>query len=577
MSGKTPCKFFAAGNCRFGSNCKFSHSDTNNRSSYGGGHKGSASKSSNHSNRSENALSRFISVDSIDLRTKELKEAITDYNSGLIQCKPLLSSMGFGNPAVNNLISGRDMSFEEIRLLYEDAAAKNHVLDFENDIQARTHDMDYCIKFLTGKEQLAVRYSQKAAESPDIKLKPFIDKSLEQNLQMFSKQGGAFGSFGQGSSSAFGSNNASGTAAGSGAFSGQGGAFGSQSTQGNPFGQANNSTTANKGAFGSSGFGSSGFGSSVGSTNSQSGFGSSGFGSSGFGKPATTGTTSSGFGSSAFGNSNTSGAFGNSGFGSSGFGSSQTNKPASSSGFGSAGFGNAGFGNKPATSTSAFGSSAFGASTNNSNPSPFGTFGNAQQNKSNPFGATSSTNTTQSAFGNTSNAANPFASANNTASPFGAAASGTSNPSPFGNTATSAFGNTNNSSTFGATNTTTSAPPFGSTQSAASPFGQTNTSSPFGSATNSKAAGPFGNVSNGNAFGNASTSTSTASPFDTKLGTTPASNPFAPATTVAEVAAPTINNEELKDLDPEFVEAFKSAKFELGRIPELPPPPLLCQ
>ncbi|WEJ93110.1 hypothetical protein PSN45_000571 [Yamadazyma tenuis] len=430
---RPPCKFYP--NCRKGNSCPFSHE------------RGDSDGLQNVWN--SETVASFTSQNAINPKSNQIKQDMRDFKD--FASNPTLSSYGLAAPAVVNLIEGRDMSYEEVRLKYMEAVSTNKMAEFEKEMAARDKDMQFCINHMNNKEQHAVRYLQTCMSQ--VPSKKFIPKTVEENINEFMNSSTGFGGgFGTPSTSAFGTTNP---------FSSSSGGFGSsgfgQNNTASAFGQSNtnsafgNTTSgfgstppANSGfggsGFGKSGFGSSGFGSSASNTNSTSAsaFGNSGFGSSGFGANSTsTNQPSGGFGSSGFGTRSTSSSQPSNGFGSSGFGSS---------GFGSSGFGSSGFGASKNT-TGGFGSSGFGAA-----------------NTSSGFGA---------------------ANANIPSSGFGAASSG------FG-AANSGFGSSNTTAPSGfATTTTNSSLGFGSASQTA--FGAPDTTtSPFASATNPPTKGILG-------------------------------------------------------------------------------------
>ncbi|CAI4038068.1 hypothetical protein SMKI_04G4080 [Saccharomyces mikatae IFO 1815] len=331
-----------------------------------------------------------------------------------------------------------------------------------------------------------------------------------------------------------------------------------------------------------------------------------------FGAPA--------FGSSAPVNINTpatSSAFGAPSFGSTSFGNT-------------AAMGNP-FSKAPSSMGSAFGQTGFGAngtdttssSTNHSNNSAFGTtqnvpltasspFGSLQQNSSQNASATSSV-FGKPAFGTAGNTQSPFSAIQNSstttgtgASPFGSFGTNNSNKSPFGDlqngaaVGTSPFGLTNSK-----TNNNNESSPFGATDNQASikqsAFGQ-GTSGSFVSApsnpdmnTNTNFQSAFGNK--GFSFGIApqkdtnkvSTTSSTfgqipntniennsgRSPFG--FGQQPMSINTASCKTRFVQGIPSEKDGflELADLAEETLKIFEANKFELGLVPDVPPPPAL--
>lgn len=531
-----PCKFYASGNCRKGNKCNFSHADQNtggfgnagfgksgflnnnsflNNTGFNKGFGGAFSQ--NTPKAAPSALLDFTNTSTVSQKASQIKTDLEEY--ALFYAKPLLSTYGLGYPAVNSLISGRDISPEELRMQYLEAVAANTVPQYENMVRARARDMKFCIDHIKGKEDLAARYLMRSAEPGTNLPKPFVPKSAEENVEQFMKEPSpantAFGASGFGSGGAFGSQNTAPNPFGS------TNAFGSSS---NAFGSAANNTATGNSAFGNAApasglaFGSSGFG----STPSNLGFGSSGFGNtsaSGFGSSAPASGTSSGFGSSGFGSLKPSGA---SAFGSSGFGASGTSSATSA--FGSSGFGSSGFGSKPAASP--FGSSGLASAKPSASP-----FGAVATNNASPFGEnTAPAATTTSPFGQTS-ASSAFTS---TAPPaLGQPAAPNSNP--FGASSLSVFGQ-----------------PAAQTGQNASGFASTNPQP-----------GAFGtnNISNG-AVSQPNNAWSTFGGFDSQNANIQSSKEP--------------DNALLADFDEAVADAFNSAGFTLGNVPDIAPPAAIC-
>lgn len=522
------CQFYQKGTCKYGLSCRYKHVDTND-----------------NTQNDSNSIANFTNPLTLGQKEKEIKDDIASFK--ILEQKPVLSSYGLQFPATANLIAGRDVSLEELRLQYLEAQALGTMQAYETQMAARTKDMEYCVGEIRNRELLAARYLQVSATKTPAK--PFIPKTLEENLQQFS-QPSAFGGqgFGNNGGSVFGNSQPS-------------SAFGKPSTSG--FGAAGFGASASAGnkpsAFGSSAFGSSGFGSaSTTTTPTTNPFGgssttpasnpfggsSSAFGSAGFGallaKPDTTNSTSA-FGSTGFGQLSTNQA-GSSAFGNSGFGSTATK-----SAFGSSSFGNAttsSTASNPFGSTTAslggFGSLGFG---NVSKPAPFGAsqplpFGTATTSNPLPFGTTASS---------TTNPINPLPFGATSALPFGAVDS--TKPLPFGNAA--------------ATNST--ALPFGNAAA-------TNTTAlPFGKAAATKTTAlPFGNA---NTFNSSSSASASPQPFGMSNGTSVpstggAKEDLAAATTYTEI--------DLSTLKAEISQAFNAPEFQVGHIPDIPPPRSLC-
>lgn len=595
------CKYYANGNCKFGNSCRFSHEDPKDLTKKKG-----------------YTLQDFISPKELNNLTESIRLGLNEYKQ--FASTPVLSSFGLGHPAVNNLIDGRDVSFEELRLQYLEASQNNTLGELERQLELRKKDMEYCINHIRGKENLAARYQQKSAEPGAQLPKPFVPLSVDESLARLSQQPNALGNgnaaaanpFGQSSfgssgqhnpfavgatpsKSPFGTQNQANTNAGtsSSLSGGQSGfsAFGKGSIGLSGFGTANsglsgfglsgfgNANTAAAGAatpgFGLSGFGLSGFGKP---STGQSAFGLSGFGLSGFGQAASgqtaSGQAGSGQSQSAFGLP----GFGLSGFGLSGFGQSASGQAGSGQsafglpGFGLSGFGLSGFG-KPSTGQSAFGLSGLGQSG-------FGLsgFGKASTGQSSfgltGFGKTGAdqSGSTNSPFGNSAPQSNanlsPFASLGSTgARASGGSAFGTSGFGLFGNNAQGKPGDTN-----------AATPGFSAFSSSAN--NQPNQSSPFGSLA--KGASPFGSAPS-NTQNTQNQNNNTNSPFGSAPKTAASSLQFPSAfgggsftsnqgtTGVNGSASSAPGLEELKQYDPKVTEAFQATKFELGLVPEVPP------
>lgn len=553
MPPKQICKFYQKGYCRNGDRCNFLHVDPDQEAV---------------PNRVTSAA-QFVNLDPSHI-AKEIRDDLDEYL--LIQLNPALTAYGTGEFAINNLIAGRDVSPEELRIQYMEAVMNNKLDEFNRAVELKKKDMEYCINEVRKKDSLAARYQQVGISHRDT-MKPFIDKTVEQSMTELQNT--------------VGNNNSSNV------FGGGAGAFGSSGfgLNSNPFGSNSNpfgSAASKPSGFGSSGFSSSGFGNSNSGPNTGSAFGLTGV--------ATANNNSAPAAS-------TNSGFGNSGFGTAGFGSSATGgafgsqKP--SSGFGSAGFGQSG--------GSAFGSGAgaFGLQSGNKSQSPFSSSSGppATNSTSGGFGSTTAT----SAFGNSDfgaskpNDASGFGSSGFGSSGFGSSGFGQSG---FGSTQPSAFGQQNNQASNSTFNTT------GTFGASSSPFGtvQTNTPSAFGNATtdtkqNTTAANPFGSQSafgqpvqaatsgfgqntpavgqSLSGIGGFSSSASTNSAFGTSNNSTQLPNSAASAAGGGfgggfGGAQPASNTAALDKFDPEVAKAFLAARFELGKIPEVVPPPQVC-
>lgn len=570
MPPKQLCKFYQKGICRNGNRCNFLHVDPDEVA---------------QPNRVTSAQ-QFMNLDPSTI-AKDIREDLDEYR--LFQMNPALTAYGTGEFAINNLIAGRDVSPEELRIQYMEALMNNKVDDYNKNIDLKKRDMEFCINEVRKKDTLAARYQQVGITHRDT-MKPFIDKTVEQSMAELQNTVGN-NSFG-GGSGAFGSSGF-GLASNSNPFGTNSNPFASSATS-KPSGFG--SSTFGSTGFGSAGFGNSGFGSNGSGSNSggafglsfsggntnpapsastSSGFGSSGFGSAGFGSNTTGGAfgsqkTSSGFGSAGFGQSGSSafgsgpGAFGlqssnnslspfgsnngatatnnsnsglgatasNSAFGSSGFGAS---KPNNTSGFGSSGFGSNGFG------SSGFGQSGFGSS-NSTASGAFGQQKTATQNQLAPNStSTGAFGAAPSAFGSTQN---------NTSSAFGGPATNTNQntaaANPFGSTTQGAFGQPAQASSTGFGQSTSAFGGFGSTPPAS---GTAPTSSGFGTTSAASAFGAIANSANSSSAG---------------FGSVSASQPSGAAAA------------SLDKFDPEVAKAFMAAGFELGKVPEVAPPPQVC-
>lgn len=548
------------GNCRKGSNCPFPHVNANNRNGY----------NNNRSNFGQidirRRLNDYWDASTLDRKSAEVAEELREFDNFESMS---FSSFGLADPAVENLISGRDYSYEESRLDFYQAQQSNTIPEYEKMINVRTQDMRTCIDHLKNDTRKAARYTQittkEKFENPNTyAAKPFINTPLDlTGNSLASSTQSPFGSgpFGATNTNSNPFNSPSTNPFGSSSTSS--GVFGNQNSKPSVFGGSNLPQNSSSTPFGQSSQGNS----SGGAFGSQSLGGSSAFGQSGFG--ASSANTSpfgsklpgtSNIGNSAFGSS----GFGSSGFGSSGFSSAPTNKPTTTT----SPFGSSTFGSKPAES-SAFGTSglgsnsggAFGSSLsgNGTSSSAFGSSGFGQPAAStSPFGQQKSSST--SGFGSSG-----FGSSATSASPFGSmgmsSTSNTEKSSPFGQPATAS------QSPFGQINQGSTASPFGQSAAAsagssfgASGFGQTNgTQSPFGQIqqTNGSSSVPTG----GN-FGMAFQQSSSVS-----------GQGFSPTFKQSAKEEPRVEENQLGD---EVKNQFIAGDFTIGLVPEVPPPLLYC-
>ncbi|KAG7879891.1 hypothetical protein KL905_001384 [Ogataea polymorpha] len=420
MSQRKVCPYFQNGNCRYGNRCHNLHIKN--------GHED---------------LKSFTSTSSLQAKTEDIRKNIDailpDVRNGAI-----LTAFSLPPPANVNIISGRDVSYEELRVQYyqnPDTAV--------HEYNSRKQDMIKCLEYVRKDAQKAARYLQLAAEKNPADVKPFINFSIDMNPAPSSSL-----PFGNRGSSPFNQQSSSlGSAKNH---------FGAPAAQSNPFGtavttNANPFASSNTPAFGSAGFGSkpNPFGSQT-STNSVSNpFGSSSGASSGFGK--------TGFGQPT-------GAFASvkpNPFGGQSNASSSTASP-----FGAIS------GNTMNSSTMSFpngvgagaSSSAgpFGGQTSTIQPSPFGAGSQSTTSNAGPFGNPQ----TSSAFGNTgfgsfgAQKASPFGQQTANAGVFGQAATkNVSSSSPFTQPSSAPFGQAQNS-------------PF--VQPSAASLGQTTNPTPTG-------------------------------------------------------------------------------------------------
>lgn len=249
-------------------------------------------------------------------------------------------------------------------------------------------------------------------------------------------------------------------------------------------------------------------------------------------------------------------------FGSSGFGGSGT--PAfGSSGFGQSGFGQSGFGQ------SAFGKSAFSQNDTAQKSSPFG---GLAENKGNatPFGS-------NSAFAGS----NPFAKAASSTSAFGGGSSSSlTGSNPFAKAAPSdnAFGGAPFNNAFAASAPSTNA------------FSGAASSNAFSSGGSFPSGNAFADKSAENAFSgasskdgsfpqgfNANNAFSAGEPSNNAVFSGNASSNSFP--TASNGAGPSVNKlgPASENIPEAVMAAFQSATFELGKVPDVPPPASLCQ
>ncbi|KAM9921476.1 hypothetical protein OXX59_006482, partial [Metschnikowia pulcherrima] len=187
-----PCRFFQKGYCKFGNSCKFAHT-----------------------NPTEDACDVSVAGTVADFVRKAPESVANTIKKDLaalqrIQVRPALTAYGLGPHAVNNLIEGRDVSPEEMRLQYMEAVASNTVEQYTRNYELRRRDMEYCIGEVTRNANIAARYQQMGISNTNIR--PFIKKPIEESMRELENAGppaaGAFGSAGFGQPAGFGQSGA---------------------------------------------------------------------------------------------------------------------------------------------------------------------------------------------------------------------------------------------------------------------------------------------------------------------------------------------------------------------------------
>ncbi|OLN90033.1 Nucleoporin AMO1 [Colletotrichum chlorophyti] len=432
------CKFYEAGNCRYGQNCRFEHPRTqsNNRfAAFGANSGGGFSRGGN------DALPYSLSKDAIE---KDLTSE---------QPQWILSAYGPGRDAPEQLFGGpmREQSFEEMRLhhvLATESGNPQQALNQAQELyQQAQQQMTTAVGNLDGAMQFIIAAEQKHPNRIDICKQNTLPGGTTGEFAVGKRAGTSLGQ-----SNPFSSNSSSATTA-------------------NPFSTNNQQPSAFGGGAASSG--------------------------SAFGQPSALGQRPSAFGTPAFGQpSQPTSAFGQPSQPTSAFG--QPSQPTSA--FGAPAQSSAPAFGQPSQPSSAFGQpsalgsggSAFGqASSLGQKPNPFGApaFGQPSRPAStgSAFGQASALGQKPNPFGGAAAGPSPFASAGgsgNTSSPFGQSAQNNASPSPFGQPAQSTA---QNSSPFGAPS-----------QPGTGAFGQPTqpaTSNAFGQPSQPASSNPFGQPS----------------------------------------------------------------------------------
>ncbi|SCV04067.1 LANO_0G07954g1_1 [Lachancea nothofagi CBS 11611] len=508
---KTPCKYFQQGRCKKGNSCTFAHV-------YTGGNNG-GNNGNNGGTNSGDRYQTFVNASNLGKYAKEIEDDMSSCSE--LRFQPLTSSYGLGNPCAVNLIQGRDLSPEESRLLFYQSQMQNSIPAYDVQMKARALDIDQCRRYVAADTRKAARYlqlaTQKTNETGALPARGFIEHPLDLTGESYSKVSSA------GSTNLFGSAPAPQTS--------------------HTFGQPISGTpSATTGAFGSS----------------------------------------SAFGAPSFGSSSMSGAFGQPKFGSApapnAFGSNATTAFGAAPGFGT---NNSPFGNQTANapgSASAFGPPAFGSNLNNTSAFGKPSFGSTSSSQPSAFGQN---NPTPGITGSQTSSSSPIGSAFGKpafgqiagSSPFAAVQNAQTLPSPFGSAAT----------TSNAGNPSGASSAFGSSafQNPAKPA---DSNKPFGSASAIQS-GAFGSSA-----GFPSNSQTTPSPFSstqpnafTAQGPTQQQQsqaqhnpgPMNPHAKTFVQGLPMEQEISESDLPKEVIEYFRSERFALGKVPDIPPPAML--
>lgn len=551
-----PCKYFQMGRCNKGANCNYSHNtnnSSNNRNNNYNAFNGPVGSRFNNFSSGNNddvmeisdapngryeqqILTEYLQQSSLQ---KVNQEILDDMKSAMseMQVDPLTSAYSPGYPGKVLIIDGqRELSSQETRWKYYQAQRSNSIMQHEQEMKARRADIGKCLLFVKSNSLKAARYSQLGTENLSKNMnsistmKPFID--FQPNLS-FNGVPGSVSSFGTSTTTKPGS------------------IFGGSQQ----FGQAATTNSAAANPFGSSPFSKAGGAAPSGS----SAFGTPAFSSNSF--AANNNTSNGGFGGA------TGGAFGTPAFGAnsnSTFGAGNTNNSASVFGTPAFKMDNKMGQNNAANTTSAFGASPFGASAPTTQ-----TLGNQSTNTGSVFGTPAFSANTQAttnvaqpssaSFGSSAFGANGFASSAIGGSPFGAAPQ--------------------NSAIAGA-------PTFGKATNTTTAFGQP--SFPSNLSTNQGSSLPQTNVTNNAATQHANigfggqtdaNKNQNASPFsgfsfgDTGAqGTNARTSGSANSRFVQGLPNPSIKCSSKEDLPSPVLEQFSKPSFDLGRVPDCPPP-----